>query len=79
MKYDDIELLCPNGGRAAIDQYSKCNLGKVPAHVVRFLYEIFIIISYIKIILLMITFLIFNRQQFDRINSVYIFFINFFF
>lgn len=34
VKYDDIELLCPNGGRAAIDQYSKCNLGKVPAHVV---------------------------------------------
>jgi hypothetical protein len=34
LKSEDFELLCPDGGRAPIDQYSRCNLAQVPPHMV---------------------------------------------
>ncbi|WP_147291042.1 PhnD/SsuA/transferrin family substrate-binding protein, partial [Alteriqipengyuania lutimaris] len=30
----DFELLCPNGGRAPVEQYSRCHLAEVPPHMV---------------------------------------------
>jgi len=34
LKSEDFELLCPEGGRAPVDQYSRCNLAQVPPHMV---------------------------------------------
>lgn len=34
LKSTDYELLCPNGGRAAIDQYERCNMMQTPPHMV---------------------------------------------
>jgi hypothetical protein len=34
LKSEDFELLCPDGGRAPVDQYTRCNLAKVPPHMV---------------------------------------------
>lgn len=34
LKSEDYELLCPNGGRAPITDFEKCNLAHVPAHMV---------------------------------------------
>lgn len=34
LKSSDYELLCPKGGRAALDQYENCNLAKIPPHMV---------------------------------------------
>lgn len=31
---DDFELLCPDGTRAEINEYTKCNLGKVKANAI---------------------------------------------
>jgi len=34
LKSEEFELLCPDGGRAPIDQYDRCNLAMVPPHMV---------------------------------------------
>ncbi|RZC39825.1 transferrin, partial [Asbolus verrucosus] len=34
LKSQDYELLCPNGGRAPVDQYETCNLAHAPPHMV---------------------------------------------
>jgi len=34
LKSEDFELLCPDGGRAPVDQYIRCNLAQVPPHMV---------------------------------------------
>lgn len=34
LKSEDFELLCPKGGRAAIDKYEECNLSKIPREMV---------------------------------------------
>ncbi|KAK4883705.1 hypothetical protein RN001_007024 [Aquatica leii] len=34
LKSEDYELLCPNGGRAPVSDFEKCNLAHVPAHMV---------------------------------------------
>lgn len=33
-KPDDLELLCPDGGRASLQNYESCNFGKAPANMV---------------------------------------------
>lgn len=34
LKSSDFELLCPKGGRVAVDKFSDCNLAREPAHMV---------------------------------------------
>nr|CAD7601932.1 unnamed protein product [Timema genevievae] len=34
LRSEDYELLCPNGGRKPVSQYSSCNLAQVPPHMV---------------------------------------------
>lgn len=34
LRSEDFELLCPDGGRAPVDQYSQCHLAQVPPHMV---------------------------------------------
>lgn len=36
LKSEDYELLCPNGGRAPVDQFEKCHLLKAPPHMVSY-------------------------------------------
>ncbi|KAF0314806.1 hypothetical protein GQ607_017962, partial [Colletotrichum asianum] len=34
LRSQDFELLCPDGGRAPVDQYANCHLAQVPPHMV---------------------------------------------
>lgn len=34
LRSEDFELLCPDGRRAPVDQYSQCHLAEVPPHMV---------------------------------------------
>lgn len=34
LKSSDYELLCPEGGRAKVEDYAKCNLAHAPPHMV---------------------------------------------
>jgi hypothetical protein len=34
LRSEDFELLCPDGRRAPVDQYSQCHLAQVPPHMV---------------------------------------------
>lgn len=36
LKSENFELLCPSGGRAAVDKYESCNLLQSPPHMVSF-------------------------------------------
>lgn len=38
LKSEDFELLCPKGGRAAIDKFEECHIAKVPRNMVRILW-----------------------------------------
>ena len=38
-KSSDYELLCGNGGRAALSEYKNCKLGHVPPRVVSILFH----------------------------------------
>lgn len=34
LRSEDFQLLCPDGRRAPVDQYSQCHLAEVPPHMV---------------------------------------------